>query len=98
MKSLFTRLLSVEAIVGAVTLIIVELFSRQLINLLGTANENTYYAKFSIKSFGNYLCMLIKYCCIKKVPKTSTFWHGFSGTHFYHIQYVHLAFGISFLF
>ncbi|MDE6747855.1 MAG: MATE family efflux transporter, partial [Lachnospiraceae bacterium] len=58
-KSLFTRLLSVEAIVGAIALIIVELFPRQLINLFGASNESAYYAQFAIKSFRIYLCMMI---------------------------------------
>ena len=58
-KSLFTRLLSVEAIVGAVALLIVELFPQQLINLFGAANESGYYTQFAIKSFRIYLCMMI---------------------------------------
>ena len=58
-KSLFTRLLSVEASVGAVALLIVELFPRQLINLFGAANESVYYTEFAIKSFRIYLCMII---------------------------------------
>ena len=58
-KSLFTRLLSVEAAVGAVALLIVELFPRQLINLFGAANESVYYTEFAIKSFRVYLCMMI---------------------------------------
>ncbi|MBD5506843.1 MAG: MATE family efflux transporter [Lachnospiraceae bacterium] len=58
-KSLFTRLLSVEAAVGAVALLIVELFPRQLINLFGAANESAYYTEFAIKSFRIYLCMMI---------------------------------------
>ena len=58
-KSLFTRLLSVEAAVGAVALLIVELFPRQLINLFGAANESVYYTEFAIKSFRIYLCMMI---------------------------------------
>ena len=58
-KSLFIRLLSVEAIVGAVALFIVELFPRQLINLFGAANESAYYTQFAIKSFRIYLCMMI---------------------------------------
>ncbi|MBD5099578.1 MAG: MATE family efflux transporter [Clostridiales bacterium] len=58
-KSLFTRLLSVEAVVGAVALLIVELFPRQLINLFGAANESVYYTQFAIKSFRIYLCMMI---------------------------------------
>ncbi|MCM1397877.1 MAG: MATE family efflux transporter [Clostridium sp.] len=58
-KSLFTRLLAVEAIVGAIALLIVELFPRQLINLFGAANESTYYTQFAVKSFRIYLCMMI---------------------------------------
>ena len=58
-KSLFTRLLSVEATVGAAALLIVELFPRQLINLFGAANESVYYTEFAIKSFRIYLCMMI---------------------------------------
>ena len=58
-KSLFTRLLSVEAAVGAVALLIVELFPRHLINLFGAANESVYYTEFAIKSFRIYLCMMI---------------------------------------
>ena len=58
-KSLFTRLLIVEAAVGTVALLIVELFPRQLINLFGAANESVYYTEFAIKSFRIYLCMMI---------------------------------------
>lgn len=58
-KSLFTRLLAVEAAVGAIALLIVELFPRQLINLFGAANESIYYTQFAIKSFRIYLCMMI---------------------------------------
>ena len=58
-KSLFTRLLGVEAVVGAVALLIVELFPQQLINLFGAANESVYYTQFAIKSFRIYLCMMI---------------------------------------
>ncbi len=58
-KSLFTRLLAVEAAVGAVALLIVELFPQQLINLFGAANESAYYTQFAIKSFRIYLCMMI---------------------------------------
>ena len=58
-KSLFTRLLGVEAVVGAVALLIVELFPQQLINLFGAANESVYYTQFAVKSFRIYLCMMI---------------------------------------
>jgi len=58
-KSLFTRLLLIEALVGAVALLIVELFPQQLIDLFGAANESAYYTQFAIKSFRVYLCMMI---------------------------------------
>ncbi|MGN1147196.1 MAG: MATE family efflux transporter [Lachnospiraceae bacterium] len=57
--SLFTHLLIAEAIVGAVALVIVELFPRQLIGIFGAANESSYYTDFAIKSFRTYLCMMI---------------------------------------
>jgi len=58
-KSLFTRLLLTEALVGAVALMIVELFPQQLINLFGAANESIHYTQFAIRSFRIYLCMMI---------------------------------------
>ena len=41
-RELFTRLLAAEAGVGAVALLIVELFPRQQINIFGAANESIY--------------------------------------------------------
>ena len=58
-KALFTQLLIAEAIVGAVALLIVELFPYQLIGLFGAANESEYYTSFAVKSFRTYLCMMI---------------------------------------
>ncbi len=58
-KSIFTRLLLIEAAIGAVALIIVEFFPRQLIGLFGASNESAYYTDFAIKSFRIYLCMMI---------------------------------------
>lgn len=58
-KSLFTRLLLTEALVGAAALLIVELCPQQLINLFGAANESVYYTQFAIKGFRIYLCMMI---------------------------------------
>ncbi|MCM1026598.1 MAG: MATE family efflux transporter [Roseburia sp.] len=58
-RELFTRLLTMEAVVGAVALLIVELLPRQLINLFGAANESVYYTEFAIRSFRIYLCMVI---------------------------------------
>lgn len=58
-KSLFIRLLTAEAILGAVALLIVELFPRQLIGIFGAANESVYYTQYAIKCFRVYLCMMI---------------------------------------
>lgn len=58
-KSLFIRLLTAEAILGAVALLIVELFPRQLIVIFGAANESVYYTQYAIKCFRVYLCMMI---------------------------------------
>ena len=64
-SDLFTRLLTAEAIVGAVALIIVELFPQQLINIFGAANESVYYTEFAIRAFCIYLCMMI-FACVNK--------------------------------
>lgn len=58
-KSLFTHLLAAEAIVGAIALIIVEVFPGQLIGIFGASNESAYYTAFAVKSFRIYLCMMI---------------------------------------
>lgn len=58
-KSLFTRLLAAEAIVGAAALLIVELFPRQLIGIFGAANESVYYTQYAVKCFRVYLCMMV---------------------------------------
>ena len=64
-KELFSRLLDAEAIVGAVSLLIVELLPRQLIAIFGAANESVYYTEFAVKAFRVYLCMII-FACINK--------------------------------
>ena len=50
-KALFTSLLISEAVVGAVALVLVEVFPRQLISLFGAANESNYYTNFALRSF-----------------------------------------------
>ncbi|MBR1845391.1 MAG: multidrug transporter MatE, partial [Oscillospiraceae bacterium] len=50
---------------GAVALIIVQVFPRQLIALFGAANESVYYTQFAVKSFRVYLCMMI-FACVNK--------------------------------
>lgn len=64
-KELFTKLLMAEAAVGAIALIIVEVFPRQLIKIFGAANESAYYTDFAIKAFRIYLCMMI-FACVNK--------------------------------
>lgn len=64
-KKLFTRLITCEAIVGVVALIIVEFFPLQLIGIFGAANESVYYTEFAVKAFRVYLCML-PLACINK--------------------------------
>ena len=58
-KSLFTRLLAAEAIVGAAALLIVELFPHQLIGIFGASNESVYYTQYAVKCFRVYLCMMV---------------------------------------
>ena len=64
-KQLFTKLLIAEASVGAVALLIVELFPKQLINIFGAANESVYYTEFAVRAFRIYLCMMI-FACVNK--------------------------------
>ena len=64
-KKLFTGLLIAESILGAVALIIVEVFPSLLIQIFGAANESIYYTDFAIKAFRIYLCMIILACINK---------------------------------
>lgn len=64
-KQLFTRLLIAEACMGAVALLIIELFPNMLINIFGAANESVYYTDFAVKAFRIYLCMMI-FACVNK--------------------------------
>ena len=64
-KELFTKLLVAEACVGAVALLIVECFPRQLIGIFGAANESVYYTDFAVKAFRVYLCMMV-FACVNK--------------------------------
>ena len=64
-KVLFTKLLIAEAVVGAVALLIVELFPQFLIQIFGAANESVYYTDFAVKAFRVYLCMIVLACVNK---------------------------------
>ena len=64
-RKLFTLLLKTEAVVGAVALMILELFPRQLIGIFGAANESVYYTEFALRTFRIYLSMIILACVNK---------------------------------
>ncbi len=64
-KALFTKLLIAETVVGAVALLIVELFPQFLIQIFGAANESVYYTDFAVKAFRVYLCMIVLACVNK---------------------------------
>ncbi len=50
-RAIFTKLLVAEALVGAVALLLVEGFPRQLIAIFGAANESVHYTDFAVKAF-----------------------------------------------
>ena len=64
-RSLFTRLMLVEAIVGAVARLLAECFPRQLIAIFGASSESGYYTEFAVKAFRVYLCMMVLACVNK---------------------------------
>lgn len=64
-RALFTRLLIAEAAVGAVALLLVEFFPRQLIGIFGAANESVYYTQFAVRAYRVYLCMVV-FACVNK--------------------------------
>lgn len=64
-KALFTKLLTYEALVGAVAFVIVEFFPMQLIGIFGAANESAYYTDFAVKAFRVYLCTVV-FACVNK--------------------------------
>lgn len=58
-KTLFLYLLTAEAVVGGIALLVVECFPLQLAALFGAANESAYYSAFAVRCFRIYLCMMI---------------------------------------
>lgn len=58
-KKLFTLLLSFEALVGLIALIIAEFLPHILIDIFGAAGESEYYTQFAIKAFRIYFCMAV---------------------------------------
>lgn len=55
----------ISLLVGAVALLLVEVFPRQLIAIFGAANESTFYMDFAIRAFQIYLCMMVLACVNK---------------------------------
>lgn len=51
--------MAVEAVIGIIATLIVELFPVQLIGIFGAANESSFYTEFAVRSFRIYLCMMI---------------------------------------
>lgn len=64
-RELFTKLLIAEALVGALSFVLVEVFPKQLISIFGAANESSYYTEFAMKAFRVYLCMIVMACINK---------------------------------
>lgn len=64
-KRLMILLLTAEAAVGVIALIVAECFPKALINLFGAKNESVYYTDFAVLSFRVYLSMLILACVNK---------------------------------
>lgn len=58
-KKLYTLLLFFEALLGAVALVIVEVFPGALIKIFGASNESQVYTVFAKQAFRTYLCMMI---------------------------------------
>ena len=64
-KKLFALLLGAEAVVGVLSLLIVEGFPRQLIAVFGASGESVYYTEFAVRAFRVYLCMIVLACINK---------------------------------
>ena len=64
-RKLFTMLLTGEAAVGLIALMIVECFPKALIGIFGASHESVYYTDFAVKAFRVYLCMTVLACLNK---------------------------------
>lgn len=58
-KKLFSYILTLEALVGVISLIIVEIFPLPIAKLFGASNESVYYSQFAVKCFRIYLSMMV---------------------------------------
>jgi Na+-driven multidrug efflux pump len=57
-KQMFMYLLAGEAILGIVSLLVVELFPDRLIQIFGASNESPLYRDFAVRAFRLYLCLM----------------------------------------
>lgn len=64
-KSLLTILLIAEAIVGAISLLVVELLPNAILNIFGANQESEHYRNFGLRCFRIYLSMII-FACVNK--------------------------------
>ena len=64
-RALFSRLLTVEFLVGLGALGVVEFLPRQLIGVFGASGESVHYTTFALRAFRVYLCML-PLACVNK--------------------------------
>lgn len=64
-SALFKRLIFLEALLGTIALLVVELLPRQLIGIFGASGESEFYTTFAIRSFRIYLCMIVLACVNK---------------------------------
>ena len=62
-RELMWKLLSAEAVLGAISFVLVEAFPRQLIGLFGSESE--LYEQFAVLTFRIYLCMIVLACVNK---------------------------------
>ncbi len=58
-KELFNYVLILEAVIGLIALLIVEIFPLAIASLFGASNESAYYSQFAVKCFRTYLCMMV---------------------------------------
>jgi putative MATE family efflux protein len=64
-RTILLRLLAGQVVLGALALVLVEVFPETLISIFGAASESVYYTEFALKSFRIYLCMMVLACVNK---------------------------------
>lgn len=64
-RTILLRLLAGQVVLGALALVLVEVFPKTLISIFGAASESVYYTEFALKSFRIYLCMMVLACVNK---------------------------------